>query len=84
MTKSFHKSHFLTFKTDVFYSLQVPKAGENFIKLCKKGYYDGTIFHRSIRNFMVNIFFIKFHFINYIDVTVVLTFTFLGQAWHFP
>ncbi|XP_076845939.1 RING-type E3 ubiquitin-protein ligase PPIL2 [Brachyhypopomus gauderio] len=23
---------------------KVPKAGENFIKLCKKGYYDGTIF----------------------------------------
>ncbi|TRY93603.1 hypothetical protein DNTS_005199 [Danionella cerebrum] len=31
----------------------VPKAGENFIKLCKKGYYDGTVFHRSIRNFMI-------------------------------
>uniref|UniRef100_UPI00398F773D RING-type E3 ubiquitin-protein ligase PPIL2 isoform X2 n=1 Tax=Pristiophorus japonicus TaxID=55135 RepID=UPI00398F773D len=30
-----------------------PKACENFIKLCKKGYYDGTIFHRSIRNFMI-------------------------------
>uniref|UniRef100_A0A8C6NV52 RING-type E3 ubiquitin transferase n=1 Tax=Nothobranchius furzeri TaxID=105023 RepID=A0A8C6NV52_NOTFU len=34
---------------------KVPKAGENFIRLCKKGYYDGTIFHRSIRNFMVRI-----------------------------
>ncbi|KAF4074236.1 hypothetical protein AMELA_G00237370 [Ameiurus melas] len=32
---------------------KVPKASENFIKLCKKGYYDGTIFHRSIRNFMI-------------------------------
>uniref|UniRef100_A0A8B9JWT9 Peptidylprolyl isomerase like 2 n=1 Tax=Astyanax mexicanus TaxID=7994 RepID=A0A8B9JWT9_ASTMX len=32
---------------------KIPKAGENFIKLCKKGYYDGTIFHRSIRNFMI-------------------------------
>uniref|UniRef100_A0A673NPU0 PPIase cyclophilin-type domain-containing protein n=1 Tax=Sinocyclocheilus rhinocerous TaxID=307959 RepID=A0A673NPU0_9TELE len=32
---------------------KVPKAGENFIKLCKKGYYDSTIFHRSIRNFMI-------------------------------
>ncbi|XP_031426157.1 RING-type E3 ubiquitin-protein ligase PPIL2 [Clupea harengus] len=32
---------------------KVPKAGENFIKLCKKGYYDNTIFHRSIRNFMI-------------------------------
>uniref|UniRef100_A0AAQ4RWN9 RING-type E3 ubiquitin-protein ligase PPIL2 n=1 Tax=Gasterosteus aculeatus aculeatus TaxID=481459 RepID=A0AAQ4RWN9_GASAC len=33
--------------------LQVPKAGENFIRLCKKGYYDGTVFHRSIKNFMI-------------------------------
>ncbi|XP_013910992.1 PREDICTED: peptidyl-prolyl cis-trans isomerase-like 2 [Thamnophis sirtalis] len=32
-----------------------PKTCENFIKLCKKNYYDGTIFHRSIRNFMVSI-----------------------------
>uniref|UniRef100_A0A8C9Z8X4 Peptidylprolyl isomerase (cyclophilin)-like 2 n=1 Tax=Sander lucioperca TaxID=283035 RepID=A0A8C9Z8X4_SANLU len=32
---------------------KVPKAGENFIQLCKKGYYDGTVFHRSIRNFMI-------------------------------
>uniref|UniRef100_A0A4W3ITD8 Peptidylprolyl isomerase (cyclophilin)-like 2 n=1 Tax=Callorhinchus milii TaxID=7868 RepID=A0A4W3ITD8_CALMI len=30
-----------------------PKACENFIKLCKKEYYNGTIFHRSIRNFMI-------------------------------
>ncbi|EHB09774.1 Peptidyl-prolyl cis-trans isomerase-like 2 [Heterocephalus glaber] len=29
-----------------------PKTCENFIKLCKKHYYDGTIFHRSIRNFV--------------------------------
>lgn len=36
-----------------YFLLQVPKAGENFIRLCKKNYYDGTIFHRSIRNFMV-------------------------------
>ncbi|XP_020794007.1 RING-type E3 ubiquitin-protein ligase PPIL2 [Boleophthalmus pectinirostris] len=32
---------------------KIPIAGENFIKLCKKGYYDGTVFHRSIRNFMI-------------------------------
>ncbi|XP_075960485.1 RING-type E3 ubiquitin-protein ligase PPIL2 [Anarhichas minor] len=32
---------------------KVPKAGENFTRLCKKGYYDGTVFHRSIRNFMI-------------------------------
>lgn len=31
----------------------VPKTCENFIKNCTSGYYDGTIFHRSIRNFMV-------------------------------
>ncbi|KAF2977362.1 hypothetical protein EK904_006269, partial [Melospiza melodia maxima] len=29
-----------------------PRTCENFIKLCKKNYYDGTIFHRSIRNFV--------------------------------
>lgn len=32
---------------------QTPKTCENFIKLCQKGYYDDTIFHRSIRNFMI-------------------------------
>lgn len=31
----------------------VPKTCENFVGLCKKGYYDGTKFHRSIRHFMV-------------------------------
>ncbi|XP_031551491.1 RING-type E3 ubiquitin-protein ligase PPIL2-like [Actinia tenebrosa] len=31
----------------------VPKTCENFLKLCKKGYYDNTIFHRSIKNFMI-------------------------------
>lgn len=34
--------------------LQTPKTCENFIRLCKKQYYDGTIFHRSIRNFVVS------------------------------
>lgn len=29
------------------------KTCENFIKLAKSGYYDNTIFHRSIRNFMI-------------------------------
>lgn len=32
-----------------------PKACDNFIKHCTNGYYVGTKFHRSIRNFMVNI-----------------------------
>ncbi|KAI6650926.1 Peptidyl-prolyl cis-trans isomerase-like 2 [Oopsacas minuta] len=31
----------------------VSKTCENFLKLCKKGYYDETIFHRSIRNFVL-------------------------------
>ena len=31
----------------------VPKTCENFMKLCQKGYYDETIFHRSIRNFVL-------------------------------
>lgn len=30
----------------------VPKTCENFTKHCQNGYYDGTKFHRSIRNFM--------------------------------
>ncbi|CAK9808925.1 RING-type E3 ubiquitin-protein ligase PPIL2 [Anthophora plagiata] len=31
----------------------VPKTCENFIRHCQNGYYDGTKFHRSIRNFMI-------------------------------
>jgi peptidylprolyl isomerase len=30
-----------------------PKACENFTKLVEKGYYDGTIFHRVIKEFMI-------------------------------
>ena len=30
-----------------------PKACENFIGLVKKGYYDGIIFHRVIKSFMI-------------------------------
>ncbi len=30
-----------------------PKACENFIKLVEKGYYDGIIFHRVIKSFMI-------------------------------
>lgn len=31
----------------------VPRMAENFLGLCEKEYYDGTKFHRSIRNFML-------------------------------
>jgi len=32
---------------------QAPRAVENFLGLDRKGYYDGTIFHRVIPNFMI-------------------------------
>lgn len=32
---------------------EAPKAVENFTKLAQKGYYDGTIFHRVISDFMI-------------------------------
>ncbi len=38
----------LTLKPDV-----APKACENFIGLVQKHYYDGIIFHRIIKNFMI-------------------------------
>lgn len=35
------------------YCDQVPKTCENFVVLCKRGYYNNTTFHRLIKNFMV-------------------------------
>ena len=32
---------------------QAPKTTENFITLANKGYYDGVIFHRVIKGFMI-------------------------------
>lgn len=32
---------------------QTPKHKDNFIKLVKQGYYNGTLFHRVIQNFMI-------------------------------
>ncbi|MDE6152485.1 MAG: peptidylprolyl isomerase [Prevotella sp.] len=32
---------------------ETPLHRDNFVKLAKEGYYDGTIFHRVIKNFMI-------------------------------
>lgn len=34
----------------------VPKTCENFMRHCTSGFYEGTMFHRSIKNFMVSDF----------------------------
>lgn len=36
-----------------FYEKDAPNTVDNFIKLSKKGYYDGLTFHRVIPNFVV-------------------------------
>lgn len=38
----------LEFKPDI-----APKACENIMKLAEKGYYDGIVFHRIIKKFMI-------------------------------
>jgi peptidyl-prolyl cis-trans isomerase B (cyclophilin B) len=35
------------------YSDRAPKHVENFLKLCREGFYDGTKFHRVMRGFMI-------------------------------
>ena len=32
---------------------ETPIHRDNFVKLVKEGYYDGTLFHRVIKNFMI-------------------------------
>ena len=32
---------------------ETPVHRDNFVKLAKEGYYDGTLFHRVIKNFMI-------------------------------
>jgi peptidyl-prolyl cis-trans isomerase-like 2 len=41
---------------------QVPRVAENFMKLCSTKYYKDTLFHRSVKNFMVSY---KFKFLIY-------------------
>ena len=46
------KTNFGDIKLDFFKS-NAPKTVENFIKLSKNGFYNGTLFHRVIPNFMI-------------------------------
>ena len=39
--------------TCVLFPELAPKAVENFMTLARNGYYDGTIFHRVIYDFMI-------------------------------
>jgi peptidyl-prolyl cis-trans isomerase-like 3 len=32
-----------------------PRTCENFLALCASGYYDGTLFHRNIKAFMIQV-----------------------------
>lgn len=41
-----------TFEVELFPKV-APKACENFTRLAEKGYYDGIIFHRVIKDFMI-------------------------------
>ncbi len=53
------KSPIVVFETNqgtielTLYADKAPKTVENFIGLVKKGYYNGLIFHRVIKNFMI-------------------------------
>uniref|UniRef100_A0A1A8PLY9 Spliceosome-associated protein CWC27 homolog n=2 Tax=Nothobranchius pienaari TaxID=704102 RepID=A0A1A8PLY9_9TELE len=35
------------------WSKETPKACRNFVQLCMEGYYDGTIFHRVVQDFII-------------------------------
>ncbi len=52
------KNQYIRIKTSYGFCIirlynQTPKHRDNFIKLVKQGFYDGTLFHRVIQNFMI-------------------------------
>jgi cyclophilin family peptidyl-prolyl cis-trans isomerase len=57
--KDDQKKLFVNIKTSMgdigveLFSDEAPKTVENFVKLAKKNYYNGIIFHRVIENFMI-------------------------------
>ncbi|KIY43909.1 cyclophilin-like protein [Fistulina hepatica ATCC 64428] len=51
MSVTLHTSHG-ELKIELFCEA-VPKTAENFLALCASNYYDGCIFHRNIKGFMI-------------------------------
>lgn len=51
MSVTLHTSHG-DIKIELYCEL-TPKTAKNFLALCARKYYDNTIFHRNIKNFIV-------------------------------